>query len=108
MLIQAKKIQKARGLPKDFDVSKVCRAAGISRKTGYQWADKETPALRKKELSEVVTRLNQLESEHEELQNLYDQICFENEGRKLAWEIHRVEEYLELKKNISKRKNNKK
>jgi hypothetical protein len=96
VLIQARKLQRDKGLDKDFDVSGVCRAAGISRKTGYQWADKH--GSRQRELDEMSERLRQLESEHEDLKKRHARVCFENEGRKLAWEIHHVDEWLESKK----------
>lgn len=96
VLIQARKIQRDKGLDKDIDVSGVCRAAGISRKTGYQWADKH--GLRQRELDEVSERLRRLENEHEELKKRHARMCFESEGRKLAWEIHHVDEWLESKK----------
>ncbi len=40
VVIKAKKILNARGLSPDTDVKTICQAAGISRKTGYQWANK--------------------------------------------------------------------
>ena len=40
ILIRGRKILKARGLAKDADVKWICEEAGISRKTGYQWAKK--------------------------------------------------------------------
>ncbi len=98
VLIQARQIQKEKGLAKDLDVSEVCRAAGVSRKTGYQWADKHGSAGRRQELDDVSDRLQQLEAEHAELKQHHARVCFENEGRKLAWEIHHVDEYLESKK----------
>ena len=39
-LIRARKIAKAKGLRPDLDVKAICEAGGISRKTGYQWAEK--------------------------------------------------------------------
>ncbi len=40
ILIQGRTILKAKGLSKDVDVKRICEAAGVSRKTGYQWAGK--------------------------------------------------------------------
>ena len=40
ILIKARQLLKAKGLGKDADVTGICEAAGISRKTGYQWAEK--------------------------------------------------------------------
>lgn len=44
ILIRARKIINAKGLPKDIDVQSICMQAGISRKTGYQWAAKTDQA----------------------------------------------------------------
>ena len=49
VVIRAKKILKARGLSPDTDVKTICQAAGISRKTGYQRANKAMPASDSKE-----------------------------------------------------------
>jgi hypothetical protein len=40
VVIKAKKILKAQGLSPDTDVKTICQSAGISRKTGYQRANK--------------------------------------------------------------------
>ena len=101
ILIRGRKILKDKGLPKDADVKKICEQAGISRKTGYQWANK----LEEKKGSEVddfQERFNRLQAEHEELLKRYDDVRFENEGRKLAWKIHGVDELLANKKNTTK------
>jgi hypothetical protein len=96
ILIRARKIINAKGLSKDIDVQSICTQAGISRKTGYQWAaktdqvDKEEEGLRQE--------LARLKEEHEKLKRLYDDVRFENEGRKLAWEIHGVDKLLAEKK----------
>ncbi|MBW2154995.1 MAG: hypothetical protein JRH18_25475 [Deltaproteobacteria bacterium] len=39
-VIKARKILNAQGLAADTDVKTICQLAGISRKTGYQWAEK--------------------------------------------------------------------
>lgn len=100
ILIRSRKILKARGLPKDADVKSICEAAGISRKTGYQWADRldekrDTERQRKQEF-------DWLKAEHDELKRRFEDIRFENEGRKLAWEIHGVDELLADKKKAMK------
>ena len=101
ILIRGRKILNAKGLSKDADVKKICEEAGISRKTGYQWANK----LEQKRGSEVDSpqeRFNRLQAEYEELKKRYDDVRFENEGRKLAWKIHGVDELLASKKNTTK------
>jgi transposase len=99
-LIRARKIAKAKGLGPDLDVKAICEAGGISRKTGYQWAEKlgQGPTEEEQRLGE---ELRQLEAENEELGQRYEQERFENEGRKLAWKIHGVDELLAAKKNTT-------
>jgi len=96
-VIKARKILKTRGLSPDTDVKTICQAAGISRKTGYQWANKierfsdsQEQALREE--------LERLKAEHEDLKKRFDDVRFENEGRKVAWEIHEVDKLLAEKK----------
>jgi len=43
-----------------------------------------------------------LREEHEKLKQLFDDVRFENEGRKLAWKIHKVDELLAEKKSSAK------
>jgi predicted DNA-binding transcriptional regulator AlpA len=85
------------------NVREICEAAGISRKTGYEWVGKtiETSLKRQKELE---VELDRLKAEHEKLKADFDQVSFENEGRKLAWEIHEVDKWLVSKKNTLARK----
>jgi transposase len=98
LLIRARQLLKAKGPGKDADVTRICEAAGISRKTGYQWANtlnlsgSEEETAPKEELARI-------KAEHEELKERYRQLEFENEGRKLAWQIHGVDELLAAKKN---------
>lgn len=106
-LIRARKILKEKGLGPDADVSAICKAAGVSRKTGYQWAEKYAGCGVESKLA--------LEKEHERLQSDYaalkkdfEWVSFENRGRKLAWEIHHVDEWIASKKNTSNRGTNKK
>jgi len=107
VVIKAKKILKARGLSPDTDVKTICQAAGISRKTGYQWANKPMPAsdCRQQALQE---QLERLKAAHEDLKKRFDDVRFENEGRKIAWEIHEVDKMLAEKKSTMNRVKNKK
>jgi molecular chaperone GrpE (heat shock protein) len=100
-LIRGRKILKAKGLSKDADVKKICEEAGISRKTGYQWANK-LEQKKESEVDDLEERFKRLQAEHEELKKRYDDVRFENEGRKLAWKIHGVGELLAGKKNTTK------
>ncbi len=101
VMIRARQIQRDKGLDKDADISNICQSAGVSRKTGYQWADKYAgkTAQREKELEDQLT---QLRAEHEKLKKDYDWVSFENDGRKLAWKIHEVDEWLASKKTLQR------
>jgi len=106
LLIRARQLLKDKGLSKDSDVKSICEAAGISRKTGYQWAssvkssNEEERALREE--------LARLKTEHEDLKKRYERSQWENEGRKLAWEIHGVDELIASKKNTTDKEKKKK
>jgi transcriptional regulator with XRE-family HTH domain len=106
ILIRARRLLKEKGLSPDTDIKSLCEEAGISRKTGYQWEKQldlarcEDEALRREH--------NQLKAEHEKLKKDYSDIRFENEGRKVAWEIHEVDKLLAEKKSIMDRSKKKK
>jgi hypothetical protein len=107
ILIRAQQIRKAKSLSKETNVKKICETAGISRKTGYQWANNlnlSDDDERKTE-REGMTRL---EAEHEKLKKRYRFLKVENEGHKLAWEIHGVDELLAAKKNTIRKSKKKK
>lgn len=105
-VIRCRQILKDKGLPRDADVTTVCREAGISRKTGYQWAQKfgdpsgvQDDTLRRE--------LDRLKAEHAKLKAKHEDLCIENEGRKLAWEIHGVDDLLAKKNTMVSRKRRK-
>jgi transposase-like protein len=108
ILIRARQIQRDKGLDKDFDVSSVCREAGVSRKTGYQWTEKHTPDPANQDRKELEEKLARLQAEYDQLKKDYEEVDFENRARKLAWEIHHVDELLADKKNTSASKTKKK
>ena len=102
ILIRGKKILRAKGLSMDTDVKSICEAAGISRKTGYQWAEKMESADRQNGIEHTLRQENErLKTEYTELEKRCDDLRFENEGRKIAWEIHGVDEFIASKKNTS-------
>jgi DNA-binding transcriptional MerR regulator len=107
VVIKAKKILKAQGLSPETDVKTICQAAGISRKTGYQQANKlmQAPDSQDQALRE---KLEKLQAEHEDLKKRFDDVRFENEGRKIAWEIHEIDKMLAEKKSTMNRAKNKK
>ena len=106
-VIKAKKILKAQGFSLDTDVKTICQAAGISRKTGYQRANK---LMQVSDSHEQALRedLQRLKAEHEDLKKRFDDVRFENEGRKIAWEIHEVDKLLAEKKSTMTKTKNKK
>ena len=106
-VIKARKILKAQGLASDTDVKTICQIAGISRKTAYQWANKFMDADdgQEKLLRE---QLEGLKAEHEDLKKRFDDVRFENEGRKIAWQIHEIDKLLAEKKSTMSRLKSKK
>jgi hypothetical protein len=52
--------------------------------------------------------LEQLRSQHEDLKKRFDDVSFENEGRKLAWEIHEIDKMLAEKKSTMNKTKKKK
>lgn len=99
ILIRARKIIKEKGLPKDVDVSGICDAAGISRKTGYEWESKLGRS--DEQVSFLQRELDDLKRKQADLTALYKDVRFENEGRKAAWFIHGVDKLLAGKKNTT-------
>jgi len=101
VLIRGRKIIKEKGLSKDINVSGICDAAGISRKTGYEWEGK---LLQPDEERFVFKReFDELKAKHADLLARHKEVRFENEGRKVAWEIHGVDAWLAGKKNTTDR-----
>jgi len=99
-VIRGRKILKAKGFDQNTDIKTLCEAAGISRKTGYQRARKIM--LRADSKGQPVdTELKQLRAECEDLKQQLDDVRFENEGRKVAWEIHEVDKLLAEKKSTT-------
>ncbi len=105
MMIIARQIARKSGLSADADIKTICEHAGVSRKTGYQWADKFRDSDKKEQQMEL--ELAKVKAEKEKLEKELNDLRFENEGRKLAWEIHDVDELLKKKNNIASRKSKK-
>jgi len=106
ILIRARQLIKEKGLSKDSDITKICKAAGISRKTGYDWASDASTT--NEEESALREELNRLKAEHETLKKRLDDVEWENEGRKVAWEIHEVDKLIAgAKKNTTDKKKKK-
>ena len=106
LLIRARQLLKDKGLSKDSDVKTICEAAGISRKTGYQWASSAKSTNEgEAALREELTRLK---TDYEDLKKRYERSEWENEAHKLAWEIHGVDELIASKKNTTDKQKRKK
>lgn len=106
ILIRARRILRQKGLSADADVSAICKAAGVSRKSGYQWAEKHEKEDQKNK--ETLKEYVDLQVKYSELKKEYEWVNFQNEGRKLAWQIHHVDEWLAGKKKASVRGKGKK
>jgi transposase len=106
LLIRARKLLKDKGLPNGADVKTICEIAGVSRKTGYKWANglkfAEGPA------DPQAQEVSLIKSEHEHLKARCLELEIENEGHRLAWKIHGVDELLAAKKNITRKAKKKK
>lgn len=107
IVIRARQLLKDRGLAADIDVTGICKAAGISRKTGYEWVEKHLGS-QKDQHKKLETKLRELQSENDKLKKDNDWLGFKNRARKLAWEIHRVDELLAEKKSTAGREKEKK
>jgi len=100
VLIRARRLLKEKGLAADTDVKTLCEQAGISRKTGYQWEKRLLNSSTG--IEEKLRRdFKQLNTEHEKLKKDYDDVRWENRGRKIAWEIHEVDALLAEKKSTT-------
>lgn len=105
IIIRARRLLKEKGLPPDTDVKTLCSQAGISRKTGYQWEKRLDQSPQDEPLREELARLK---TEHDKLKKAYDDVSWENEGRKIAWEIHEVDTMIAEKKSTMARHKKKK
>ncbi len=85
VMTRARQLLKKYGLAPDADIKTICENAGTSRKTGYQWAQK---FWGKPEGDTLRSEFESLRAEHEVLEKAFDDLRFENEGRKIAWKIH--------------------
>jgi len=86
VMIRARQLLKQYGLAPDADIKAICEHAGTSRKTGYQWVRKIADKADGEET--LRCELESLRAEHEALEKAFDDLRFENEGRKVAWKIH--------------------
>ena len=95
VLIKASQIAKEKGITKGASVKEICEKAGISRKTGYQWVGEADASVKDNE--DALRKLSDLEVEHQKVSKKYADLRVENEGIRLAMEIHGFDEL--VKKN---------
>ena len=69
LLIRARQLLKEKGLRKGYRCKGICEAAGISRKTGYQWASAEVHQRKEAALREELSRFK---AEYEDLKRRYE------------------------------------
>lgn len=99
LLIKAAQIAREHGITKGASVKEICDKAGISRKTGYKWVN-ETDTSKEKE--DIL-----LQIDHQKLLKKYNDLRFENEGIRLAMEIHGFDEFIQKKRLAGKSKKSK-
>lgn len=100
VMIRARQISRQVGLPPDADIKTICEQAGISRKTGYQWAE-EAVIDSENTIRQLKEENERLKAENKKLGKELSDVKFENEGRRISWELHKVDELLAGKKNNS-------
>ncbi len=101
IVIRSRRILKEKGLAADTDVSGICKAAAVSRKTGYQWEQKHL-GNQKGHQKQLEAEVAKLQAQCDRLKKENQWLDIENRGRKLAWEIHSVDELLAEKKSTTK------
>jgi hypothetical protein len=95
VLIKASQIAREKGIAKGASVKEICDKAGISRKTGYQWVNENDTAVANNE--DAIDKLTDLRADHQKISKKYADLRVENEGLRLAMEIHGFDEL--VKKN---------
>jgi len=108
ILIRGRHLLKKMGIDPGADITTLCDYAGVSRKTGYEWESQYFDPAKQREEENLRKELENLKAAKAKLEKDYDDVCYENEGRKVAWSIHHVDEYLASKKNTTERPTKKK
>ncbi len=106
-VVNARRILRQKGLDPNTDVKTLCDEAGISRKTGYQWADERHVSDLSTKVSDLELALkHQAEARTADEKEIGD-LRFKVDCHEAAWEIHGVDELLLKKKNIKRPKSKK-
>jgi hypothetical protein len=100
LLIWARSLLKEKGLAPDTDVTMLCNHAGISRKTGYLWEKRLLDPSNGLD-DQLHKDFEAIKAEHEKLKQDFDDLQFENDGCKIAWEIHEVDKWIAAKKHYT-------
>jgi transposase len=94
VLIKASQIAREHGITKGASVKEICDKAGISRKTGYKWINEAETLENKDNIHKSV----HLQVDHQKLLKKYNDLRVENEGIRLAMEIHGFDEFIQKKR----------
>ena len=105
ILIKASRLAREKGIKQGASVKEICKIAGISRKTGYQWLKDEEASIKKKEAE--FQKLIHLKVDHQKLLQKHAKLRFENEGIHIAMEIHGVDEIIKKKLAMNQKKKRK-
>jgi transposase len=94
-LIKASRPAREKGIRQGASIKEICKTAGISGKTGYQWLKEEEASIRKKE--DGFQKPVHLKADHQKLLQKHARLRFENEGIHIAMEIHGVDKIIKKK-----------
>ena len=103
-VINGRRILREKGLDPNMDVKTFCQEAGISRKTGYQWADEHIVSDLSEKIKSFESELNLQGEKCSESEKENADLRFKIECNEAAWEIHGVDKLLLKKKGIIRRK----
>ena len=103
-VVNGRRILRKKGLNPNTDVKTLCQEAGISRKTGYQWADEHIVSDLLKKNKSFESELNRQKEKSATAEKESADLRFKIECHQVAMEIHGIDKHLLKKKGIIKRK----
>ena len=106
-VVNARRILRQNGLDPNMDVKSLCDIVGISRKTGYKWADENHVPELSHQINSLESELKTQEEARSSAEKKVSDLRFEVDCHKAAWEIHGVDDLLVKKKDIRSRKSKK-
>ena len=80
-LIKASRLAREKGIKQVTSVKEICKIAGISRKTGYQWLKDEEASIKKKD--EEFQKLIHLKVDHQKLLQKHAKCMVQNHIKKV-------------------------